>query len=135
MYPLLSAEKDLKRRKRSSSIRHIYENSPSTASPLSSEERQVGKSQKLSPRKPSPSKTKTDELEQNTAPITLDQAGAPAQSPPESFTLPEGFLDGVLPDSDLQNSDSFLADLNLDHYFTYGFSTADLTPEGQDFGK
>ena len=130
IYPLLDAQKGPKRRKRSDSIRNIQNgNLPS------SEDEQVGKCQKISPRNSSPGRTEIGELGQNAAPTGLDQTGAPAQSLPESFTLPEGFLDGVLPDSDLQSSENFLTNLNFDHYFTYGFSTADLTPESQNLGK
>ena len=46
----------------------------------------------------------------------------------DSFALPSDFLQGVFPDDDLPGSGNFLADLNLDHYFSSDLSFSELDP-------
>lgn len=93
------------------------------------------KFQKLSTPDASPQWPVSDGAEEDAIPTIHFENSDPAVNSQDYFALPTDFLQGVLPEIDLQTSESFIADLNLDQYFSNGFSTVDLTPESMDTSK
>ena len=55
----------------------------------------------------------------------------PAQDSQDYFVLPSDFLQDVFPESDLHTSENFIAELNLDQYFSNEFTAVNFAPESQ----